>query len=150
MRRAKSIVQKRQPLRIALMIVLGAALFLAGFWVSQYFGYAKIARIIEPAAPLMKEALSGMSKQELHETADQMRKKVGEIVQESDLQALFEAMSAKQALSLRERKDDAAAWSYLEQRITAFRQRYESRDMQVGDWRAVADTLYQHTEVKND
>ena len=71
------------------MLVLGAVLFLAGYGVSQFFGYAKFARIIEPAAPLMKEALSGMSKQEMQETVDQMRKKVGQILQESDLQALF-------------------------------------------------------------
>lgn len=143
-------MQKRQPLHIALMLVLGAALFLAGYGVSQFFGYAKIARIIEPAAPLMKEALSGMSKQEMQETVDQMRKKVGQILQESDLQVLFEALPAQQALRFRERKDDAAAWSYLEQRITAFRDRYESREMQIGDWKPVADTLYQHTKGKNE
>jgi len=142
-------MQKRQSLRIALMIVLGAALFLAGYGLSQFFGYAKIAKIIEPTAPLMKEVLSGMSKQEVQETVDQMRKKVGQIVQESDLQVFFEALSAKQALNLRERKDDAAVWSYLEQRITAFRQRYESREMQIGDWNTVADSLYQQTKGEN-
>ncbi|MEY3481074.1 MAG: hypothetical protein RIQ71_1849 [Verrucomicrobiota bacterium] len=146
-------MQKRQPLRTALMLVVGAALFLAGYGVSQFFGYAKIARIVEPSAPLLKEALSEMSEmseQEMKDTLAQIRQNVGRINQEADLQALFEALAASQALAARKRGDEPAAWSYLEQRITAFRTRYDSRDMQIGDWKGVADSLYQSTGSQDE
>ena len=143
-------MQKRQPLHTALMLVLGAALFLAGYGVSQFFGYAKIARIVEPSAPLLKEALSEMSEQEMKDTGAQIRQNVGRINQEADLQALFEALAASQALAARKRGDEPAAWSYLEQRITAFRTRYDSRDMQIGDWKGVADSLYQSTGSQDE
>jgi hypothetical protein len=143
-------MQKHQPLRIALMLVLGAALFLAGYGVSQFFGYAKVARIIEPSAPLLKEALSEMSEQEIKDTLAQIRQNVGRIVQEADLQALFGALAANQALAARKRGDEPAAWSYLEQRITAFRTHYDSRDMQIGDWKGAADSLYQSTDSHDE
>jgi len=138
-------MQKRQPLRTALMLVLGTALFLAGFGVSQFVGYARIMRIVEPNAPVLQEAMAGMTEQDVRDTLEQIREIPGRVLRESDLQHLFEALSANQALGLRVRKDDAAAWSYLEQRITKFRKRYESRDMQIGDWKGVADSLYQST-----
>lgn len=143
-------MKKRQPLRIALMLVLGAALFLAGFGVSQFVGYARIMRIVEPSAPLLQEAMAGMTEQDVRDTLEQIREIPGRVLRESDLQHLFEALSANQALGLRVRKDDAAAWSYLEQRIMEFRKRYESRDMQIGDWKGVADSLYQNTGTKNE
>ena len=143
-------MKKRQPLRMALMLVLGAALFLAGYGVSQFVGYAKIARIVEPSAPILKEALSEMSEQETKDTLAQIRQNVGRINQEADLQALFEALAASQALAARNRGDEPAAWSYLEQRITEFRTRYDSRGMQIGDWKGVADSLYQSTGSQDE
>jgi hypothetical protein len=89
--------------------------------------------------------MAGMTEQDVRDTLEQIREIPGRVLRESDLQHLFEALSANQALGLRVRKDDAAAWSYLEQRITKFRKRYESRDMQIGDWKGVADSLYQST-----
>ena len=143
-------MQKRQPLRTALIVLFGAVMFLAGYGLSQLVGYTKIARIIEPTAPLLKEALSEMSEQEMKDTLAQMRRNVGSIVQEQDLQALFEALAASHALAARKREDEAAAWSYLEQRVTAFRTRYDSRDMQIGDWKGVADSLYKSTGSKDE
>jgi hypothetical protein len=143
-------MKKRQPLRMALMLVLGAALFLAGYGVSQFVGYAKIARIVEPSAPILKEALSEMSEQETKDTLAQIRQNVGRINQEADLQALFEALAASQGLAARNRGDEPAAWSYLEQRITEFRTRYDSRGMQIGDWKGVADSLYQSTGSQDE
>ena len=143
-------MHKPQLLRIALMVVWGLVLFLAGYGLSQLVGYAKIARMIEPTAPLVKGALSGMSEQEVKDTMDQIRQNAGRIVQEQDLQSFFEALSAKQALGLREQKDDAAAWSYLEQRIAAFRERYKSREMQIGDWKPAAESLYLNTGGKDE
>lgn len=138
-------MQKRHPLSIVFLGILGIGLLLAGFGVSQFVGYARIMRIVEPSAPLLQEAMAGMTEQDVRDTLEQIREIPGRVLRESDLQHLFEALSANQALGLRVRKDDAAAWSYLEQRITKFRKRYESRDMQIGDWKGVADSLYQST-----
>jgi hypothetical protein len=91
-----------------------------------------------------------MSEQEMKDTLAQIRQNVGRISQEADLQALFEALAASQALAARKRGDELAAWSYLEQRITAFRTRYDSRDMQIGDWKGVADSLYQSTGSQDE
>jgi len=143
-------MQKRHPLRVALTVVFGAALFLAGFGVSQFVGYARIMRIVEPSTPLLQEAMAGMTEQDVRDTLEQIREIPGRVLRESDLQHLFEALSANQALGLRVRKDDAAAWSYLEKRIAEFRKRYESRDMQIGDWKSVADSLYQNTGSKKE
>ena len=133
-----------------LIVLFGGVMFLTGYGLSQFVGYAKIARIVEPSAPLLKEALSEMSEQETKDTLAQIRQNVGRIVQEADLQALFEALAASQALAARKRGDEPAAWSYLEQRITAFRTRYDSRDMQIGDWKGVADSLYQSTGSQDE
>jgi len=94
--------------------------------------------------------MAGMTEQDVRETLEQIREIPRRVLRESDLQHLFEALSANQALGLRVRKDDAAAWLYLEQRIAEFRKRYESRDMQIGDWKGVADSLYQNTGPKKE
>lgn len=86
-----------------LIVLFGAVMFLTGYGLSQFFGYAKIARIVEPSAPLLKDALSEMSEQEMKDTLAQIRQNVGRIVQEADLQALFEALAASQALAARKR-----------------------------------------------
>jgi predicted RNase H-like nuclease len=133
-----------KPLRLVLIGALGVLLFTAGFAVSQFFGYARIARMLAPVAPVVAE-MQTMSQEEARESLALLRENARRVVKETDLQSLFQALTAHEALSLRAQDKESAAWSSLERYITYFRKRYESKDLQLGDWQEVADKIYQQT-----
>jgi hypothetical protein len=135
---------------IPFLAVAALVSFAAGYVIAQRVGHAKVSAAIAPVAPAINKMLAGMTEEETKHLLDQIRNFSNFAVAESDQQILFDAVTANRLLAYRERGDESEVWTFLEERLGMFRERYESGDMKIGDKTVLAEAIYKRTlERKN-